>query len=207
MSGAERREQRELAGERAHRDRLRERVAVAPGGVAAAADAEDVQPCRLRREPRPAADGPDLEARERHGEVQVALGRRLRVVIAFAPSTTWASSCPVARNIAATALATWALKPSPPAFAEPTRFFRVLISAIDSGVVWSRSSTTSRGTSTSAATERPRPSTALIAAGFLSEQRFPESATSEASVSASISSQASRVAMVTMFIPIASFVS
>jgi len=63
------------------------------------------------------------------------------------------------------------------------------------------------GTSTSAATARPRPSTALIAAGFLSEQRFPESATSEASVSASISSQASRVAMVTMFIPIASFVS
>jgi len=44
-----------------------------------------------------------------------------------------------------------------------------------------------------------------MAAGFLSEQRFPESATSEAGVSLSTTSQASPVAIVAMFIPIASF--
>ncbi len=129
------------------------------------------------------------------------------VVIAFAPSTTCASSWPVARNIDATTFATWALKPIDPAFADPSRFFRVLISAIAAGVVWSFDSTTSRGIFTSAVTERPRPSIALIAAGFLSEQTLPDSAMSEALVSASITSQAALVAIVAMFIPIASFVS
>jgi len=87
--------------------------------------------------------------------------------MAFAPSTTCASSCPVARNIAATTLATWALNPRLAAFAEPTRFLRVLSSATASGVVCRRSSTTSRGIRTSAVTLRPRPSTALMAAGFV----------------------------------------
>jgi len=93
--------------------------------------------------------------------------------MAFAPSTTCASSCPVARNIAATTLATWALNPRLAAFAEPTRFLRVLSSATASGVVCRRSSTTSRGIRTSAVTLRPRPSTALMAAGFCRNRGCP----------------------------------
>jgi len=43
--------------------------------------------------------------------------------------------------------------------------------------------------------------------GLLSEQRLPERATSEAAVSASTTPQTASVAMVAMFIPIASLVS
>jgi len=98
------------------------------------------------------------------------------------------------------------VEPGLAAFAEPTRFLRVLSSATASGVVCRRSSTTSRGIRTSAVTLRPRPSTALMAAGFLSEQRLPEG-DRQAAVSASTTPQTASVAMVAMFIPIASLVS
>jgi len=87
--------------------------------------------------------------------------------MAFAPSTTCASSCPVARNIAATTLATWALNPRLAAFAEPTRFLRVLSSRRPSGVVCRRSSTTSRGIRTSAVTLRPRALDGVDGGGLL----------------------------------------
>jgi len=83
----------------------------------------------------------------------------------------------------------------------------VLSSATASGVVCRRSSTTSRGIRTSAVTLRPAPSTALMAAGFLSEQRLPEGGDRQATVSASTTPQTASVAMVAMFIPIASLVS
>ncbi len=51
---------------------------------------------------------------------------------------------------------------------------------------------------------RPLPETALTAAGFLSVQRLPESATSRAPVSRSTTALAASEAIVTMFIPIAS---
>jgi len=141
--------------------------ALEPAGVAAAADAEDIEAPRTASEFRAAADGADFEGGDGDRDVEVAvlhLGGRdgVRALDDLRPS------CPVARNIAATTLATWALNPRLAAFAEPTRFLRVLSSATASGVVCRRSSTTSRGIRTSAVTLRPRPSTtALMAAGFV----------------------------------------
>jgi len=72
----------------------------------------------------------------------------------------------VARNIAATTLATWALNPRLAAFAEPTRFLRVEFrDRFGRGV--QAFFDDPRGIRTSAVTLRPRPSTALMAAGFV----------------------------------------
>jgi hypothetical protein len=66
----ERGEQGEFARQRADGDDLREGVGVGPVGVAAAAEADDVERLGLRREFRPAADGTDFEAGEADARVQ-----------------------------------------------------------------------------------------------------------------------------------------
>jgi len=89
---------------------LGEGVGVGAGGVAAAADAEDIEAPDCVGEFRAAADGADFEGGDGDRDVEVAvlhLGGRdgVRALDDLRPS------CPVARNIAATTLATWALNP------------------------------------------------------------------------------------------------
>ncbi|OPY41771.1 MAG: hypothetical protein A4E41_00711 [Methanoregulaceae archaeon PtaU1.Bin066] len=123
------------------------------------------------------------------------------------PSVTCAGSCPQAMNIAATTFAAWALKPSEPAAADPTRFFLRFTSAIVRASVLKTEDMRASSSQTPAQTLLPRPRTTFTAAGFLSVQRFPESATRCAPVASLISSAAFSLPMVTMFIPMASFVS
>ena len=63
--------------------------------------------------------------------------------------------------------------PMLPACAEPTRFLALLRSTILSGVVLSTSETILAGTTASQHTDLPRPSSQLMAAGFLSVQKLP----------------------------------
>ena len=60
-----------------------------------------------------------------------------------------------------------------PLAAEPTRFLAIFTSTIASAVVLSFLATISFGTSISAITLFPLPSTTFIAAGFLSTQTLP----------------------------------
>ena len=57
---------------------------------------------------------------------------------------------------------------------EPTRFFEILRSTRAEVDVLRTDLTTCAGTTASATTDFPRPSTQLIAAGFLSVYRFPD---------------------------------
>mmetsp|Transcript_4498 Transcript_4498/g.17711 ORF Transcript_4498/g.17711 Transcript_4498/m.17711 type:complete len:220 (+) Transcript_4498:914-1573(+) len=127
-------------------------------------------------------------------------------VMQFALSTTCAGSCPVARKAAATMLAACALKPpTEPAMALPIRHFCRFASTIASTVVLSVLRTTSAVMVASTTTLFPRPSIQLMAAGFLSQQTFPEMATSSMSGKCSCSrSMTFRQPLLTMFMPMAS---
>mmetsp|Transcript_13948 Transcript_13948/g.44264 ORF Transcript_13948/g.44264 Transcript_13948/m.44264 type:complete len:337 (+) Transcript_13948:205-1215(+) len=121
-------------------------------------------------------------------------------------STTWATSCPVAMNTAATMLAACALKPPIlPATAEPVRFLVMLRSTMRSGVVLSTRRTTSPVSTASHTTLFPRPSTQLMAAGFLSAHTLPEMEMTSTSGKAPTScSRAAFTPLETMFMPMAS---
>ena len=83
-------------------------------------------------------------------------------------------TCPVAMKIAVTIFAACALNPPrDPAMAEPTRFLLTLSSRRASTLVFSTLVTTWPGTMASHTTDLPRPSTQLMADGFLSVQKLP----------------------------------
>jgi len=206
VAGGERGEQGEFASERAGSDDLGERVGVGSGRIATSGIAEHVEAGGLRRERRAAADGADFQGCDGDRGVQavpagvdgrdgVAPLDDLGGVLARREERGGDDVCGVGVESQRAGLGRpneilpgVGLGDGVRRGAEP--FLDVFV-----------------GIRTSAATVRPRPSTALIAAGFLSEQRLPERATRSAGVSLSTTSQAASVAMVTMFIPIASFVS
>jgi len=119
----ERGEKGEFAREGTDGDASGEGVGVGAGGSPPPLTPRISRP-RTASEFRAAADGADFEGGDGDRDVEVAvlhLGGRDGV---RAPDDL-RPSCPVARNIAATTLATWALNPRLAAFAEPTRFLRV----------------------------------------------------------------------------------
>jgi len=187
-------------------DAFGEGVGVGAGGVAAAADAEDIEALGLRQEFRAAADGADFEGGDGDRDVEVAvlhLGGRdgvralddLRLVLPGGEEHRGddvgdVGVEPEARGLrgADQVLACVEFR---------DRFGRGVQAFFDD---LARDSNV--GGDAPAA-----PSTALMAAGFLSEQRLPEGATGRQAVSASTTPQTASVAMVAMFIPIASLVS
>ena len=92
-----------------------------------------------------------------------------------------------------------------PAMAEPTRFLALLRSTRAEVEVLRTDLMMCAGTIASATTDLPRPSTQLMAAGFLSVQKLPERLTTSMSGNtSSIRWIANSVALLSMFIPIAS---
>jgi len=99
------------------------------------------------------------------------------------------------------------LNPRDPAAADPTRFFLRFTSAMDRASVLKTDAMRESSSHTPAQTLLPLPRTRFTAAGFLSVQRLPESAIRRAPVALLINSAAFSLPMVTMYIPMASFVS
>ena len=92
-----------------------------------------------------------------------------------------------------------------PAMEEPTRFLEMLRSTRAEVEVLRTVLTMWAGTMASATTDLPRPSTQLTAAGFLSVQKLPErEMISMSGNTSSILVMANSVALLSMFIPIAS---
>ena len=92
-----------------------------------------------------------------------------------------------------------------PAMDEPTRFLEMLRSTRAEVEVLRTVLTMCAGTMASDTTDLPLPSTQLMAAGFLSVQKLPESEMiSMSGNTSSILLMANSVALLSMFIPIAS---
>mmetsp|Transcript_78173 Transcript_78173/g.108618 ORF Transcript_78173/g.108618 Transcript_78173/m.108618 type:complete len:373 (-) Transcript_78173:500-1618(-) len=125
-------------------------------------------------------------------------------------STFCAGSWPVARYRAVTILEAWALyPPTLPATADPIMFFamfnRTMRSTASVSLTFNVAASTAGGITTSHATLFPRPSTQLMALGFLSVHTFPDSASTSIDGKRSARAASACVTpLVIMFIPIAS---